>query len=216
MRLPGSVVVHLRLGFETSPGKFAYSGKPLTGRNGIGGSEQCISDGGTPNRCPGCNSHAISHKKKEASWVVPMVRKNEGKLLFTFFVPIRSFPERDFAPGPPRDNDRQLGRPITSPVFFLLRRISISQRRSLPASDRLQENIGSERQGSVQLTVVASIWCPRSKAAQTDCVATPTIYLRRPRRPTSDRVAKTSPAGLQSFGFISDDLSEYMTGDLSG
>jgi hypothetical protein len=53
-------------------------------------------------------------------------------------------------------------------------------------------------------------------AAQTDCVGTPTIYLRRPRRPTSDRVAKTSPAGLQSFGFISDDLSEYMTGDLSG
>jgi hypothetical protein len=53
-------------------------------------------------------------------------------------------------------------------------------------------------------------------AAQTDCVATATIYLRRPRRPTSDRVAKTSPAGLQSFGFISDDLSEYMTGDLSG
>jgi hypothetical protein len=45
-------------------------------------------------------------------------------------------------------------------------------------------------------------------AAQTDCAATPTIYLRRP---TSDRVAKTSPAGLQSFGFISDDLSEYMT-----
>ena len=53
-------------------------------------------------------------------------------------------------------------------------------------------------------------------AAQTDCVATPTIYLRRPCRPTSDRVAKTSPAGLQSFGFISDDLSDYMTGDLSG
>jgi len=50
-------------------------------------------------------------------------------------------------------------------------------------------------------------------AAQTDCAATPTIYLRRP---TSDRVAKTSPAGLQSFGFISDDPSEYMTGDLSG
>src|SRR5438874_6514444 len=36
-------------------------------------------------------------------------------------------------------------------------------------------------------------------AAQTDCVANPTIYLRRPRRPTSDRVAKTSPAGLQSL-----------------
>jgi hypothetical protein len=53
-------------------------------------------------------------------------------------------------------------------------------------------------------------------AAQTDCVASPTIYLRRPRRPTSDRVAKTSPAGLQSFSFISDDLPEYMTGDLSG
>ena len=53
-------------------------------------------------------------------------------------------------------------------------------------------------------------------AAQTDCVANPTIYLRRPRRPTSDRVAKTSPAGLQSFGFVSDDLSQYMTGDLSG
>ena len=52
-------------------------------------------------------------------------------------------------------------------------------------------------------------------AAQTDCVASPTIYLRRPRRPTSG-VAKTSSAGLQSFGFISDDLSEYMTGDLSG
>ena len=27
----------------------------------------------------------------------------------------------------------------------------------------------------------------------------PTIYLRRPRRPTSDRLAKTSPAGLQEF-----------------
>jgi hypothetical protein len=50
-------------------------------------------------------------------------------------------------------------------------------------------------------------------AAQTVCVATPTIYLRRP---TSDRVAKTSPRGLRSFAFISDDLSEYMTGDLSG
>jgi hypothetical protein len=66
--------------------------------------------------------------------------------------------------------------------------------------------------------------CPRlstvsahmvNDAAQTGCVATPTIYLRRPRRPTSDRVAKTSPAGLQSFGFISDDLSEYMAGNLS-
>jgi hypothetical protein len=33
-------------------------------------------------------------------------------------------------------------------------------------------------------------------------------------RPTNDRVAKTSPAGLQSFGFISDDLSEYMTGEI--
>ena len=50
-------------------------------------------------------------------------------------------------------------------------------------------------------------------AAQTGCVATPTI--------TSVGVgqlataSRKQPAGLQSFGFISDDLSEYMTGNLS-
>src|SRR6267378_3915899 len=57
-------------------------------------------------------------------------------LLFSFFVTIASFPIRNFAPGSPRNDDRQLDRPTTSPVFLM--RISLSQSRSLPASDRLQ------------------------------------------------------------------------------
>ena len=83
-------------------------------------------------------------------------------LLFTFFVPIPSFSRRNFAPGPPRDNDRQLGRFTTSPVLCLLMRISLSQSRSLPTSNPLQENLGLERQSSVQLKETASIWRPKS------------------------------------------------------
>jgi hypothetical protein len=59
-------------------------------------------------------------------------------LLFSFFLPIPSFPQRNFAPGSPRNDDRQLGQLTTSPVLSLLMRISLSQSRSLPSSDCLQ------------------------------------------------------------------------------
>src|SRR6266550_6304369 len=60
----------------------------------------------------------------------------------SFFVPIAaSFPQRNFAPGSPRNDDRQLGRPATSPVLSLLMRISLSQSRSLPTSECFQGNL---------------------------------------------------------------------------
>src|SRR6266550_8024801 len=62
-------------------------------------------------------------------------------LLFSFFVPIASFPQRNFAPGSPRNDDRQLGRPTTSPVLSLLMCISLSQSRSLPTSECFQGNL---------------------------------------------------------------------------
>ena len=77
-------------------------------------------------------------------------------------------------------------------------------------------------QGDARPLVSVNRWASKAHPVRpnSNCrlstVSAHTIYLRRPRRPTSDRVAKTSPAGLQSFGFISDDLSQYMTGDLSG
>src|SRR6266849_156599 len=46
---------------------------------------------------------------------------------FSFFVPIASFPQRNFAPGSPTNDDRQLGQLTTSPVLSLLMRISLSQ-----------------------------------------------------------------------------------------
>src|SRR6266576_7156085 len=48
-------------------------------------------------------------------------------LLFSFLVPIANFPQRNFAPGSPRNDERQLGRPTTSPVLSLLMRIFLSQ-----------------------------------------------------------------------------------------
>src|SRR5437016_5899540 len=60
----------------------------------------------------------------------------------SFFVPIPRFPQRNFAPGSLRNDDRQLARPTTSPVLSLLMRTSLSQSRSMPASDRLQGNLG--------------------------------------------------------------------------
>src|SRR6516165_3149404 len=56
-------------------------------------------------------------------------------LLFSFFVPRSSFPQRNFAPGSPRNDDRQLGRPTAHVVLSLLKRMSLSQSRSLLASD---------------------------------------------------------------------------------
>lgn len=72
-------------------------------------------------------------------------------LLFSFFVPIPNFPQRNFARGSPRNDDRQLGRPTTSPVLSLFVRISFFQSRSLPAIGSPPRNLGLERQSSVQL-----------------------------------------------------------------
>src|SRR5437899_2842569 len=41
-------------------------------------------------------------------------------LLFSFFVPLPSFPQRNVTPGSPRSDDRQLGRSIASPVLPLI------------------------------------------------------------------------------------------------
>jgi hypothetical protein len=41
------------------------------------------------------------------------------------------FPQRNFAPGSPSNDDRQLGRPPASPLLSLLKRISLFQSRSL-------------------------------------------------------------------------------------
>ena len=121
---------------------------PLTG---IRGSEQRISGGGTPNRCPETDSHAIPQAFVLPShWCHPSSSYCHPQcptglsfllLLFSFFVPIASFPQTNFAPGSPRKDDRQLGQPTTSPVLSLLMRISLSQSRSLPTSDCLQEEI---------------------------------------------------------------------------
>ena len=40
-------------------------------------------------------------------------------LLFSFFVPLPSFPQKNIEPGSPRNDDRPLGRPTTSPVLSL-------------------------------------------------------------------------------------------------
>src|SRR5271169_1258927 len=56
-------------------------------------------------------------------------------LLFSSFVPRSRFPQRNFAPASPRNDDRQLARPIASPALSLLKRISLSQSRSPLASD---------------------------------------------------------------------------------
>jgi hypothetical protein len=44
-------------------------------------------------------------------------------LLFSFFTPLLSFPPKNFAPGSPRNDDRQLARPRASPVLSLLKRL---------------------------------------------------------------------------------------------
>ncbi len=59
-------------------------------------------------------------------------------LLFSFLVPIASFPQGNFAPGSPRNDDRQLGRPTTSPVLSLLMRIPF------PKVDRCRHLIASK------------------------------------------------------------------------
>jgi hypothetical protein len=48
-----------------------------------------------------------------------------------FFVPIRGFPQRNFAPGSPRNDDRQPGRSTASPISSLLKRIALFQSGSL-------------------------------------------------------------------------------------
>ena len=88
-----------------------------------GGSEYCISGGGTPNRCRETDSHVIP----QASFFqgIGVIRGalmaahsptglSFFLLLFSFFEPIASFPQRNFTPGSPRNDDRQLGRPTAS------------------------------------------------------------------------------------------------------
>src|SRR5437660_525284 len=116
---------------------------PLTA---IRGTEQRVSGGGTPNRCRETDSHAtLRHSFFQAigatRGALTAAHVPTGLsfflLLFSFLVPIASFPQRNFAPGSPRNDDRKLGRPTTSPVLSLLMRISLSQSRSLPTFDCL-------------------------------------------------------------------------------
>src|SRR5947207_12993126 len=50
---------------------------------------------------------------------------------FIEFFHLLGFPQRNFAPGSPRNNDRQLGRPTASSFLSLLKRISLFQNGSL-------------------------------------------------------------------------------------
>ena len=50
---------------------------------------------------------------------------------FIEFFHLLGFPQRNFAPGSPSNDDRQLGRPTASPLLFLLKRISLFQSGSL-------------------------------------------------------------------------------------
>jgi hypothetical protein len=61
---------------------------------------------------------------------------------FMCWIRVPSFPQGNFAPGSPRNDERPLGRPMASPLLSLLRRISLFQSRSLLAADRLQGNLG--------------------------------------------------------------------------
>ena len=89
---------------------------------GIRGSEQCISVVKLPTDCrPQCPAAFFLFAP-----------------LF-FLVPIPSFPQRNFAPGSPRNDDRQLGQPTTSLVCpsscaFLF-----------PKVDRSRHRIASEK-----------------------------------------------------------------------
>ena len=104
-----------------------------------GGSEHCISGGGTPNRCRETDSHVIP----QASFFqgIGVIRGalmaahsptglSFFLLLVSFFEPIASFPQRNFTPGSPRNDDRQLGRPTASPVLSVHMRVSLSRSRS--------------------------------------------------------------------------------------
>src|ERR1044071_8184361 len=55
-------------------------------------------------------------------------------LFCSFFLSGR-FPQENFAPGSPRNDDRSVGRPVTLPFFPFLGRPSACQSRSSPASD---------------------------------------------------------------------------------
>jgi hypothetical protein len=56
-------------------------------------------------------------------------------LLFSFFGPTHSFPQRNSAPGSPRNDDRQLARPAASPVSPLFKRMVPFQSTSPLAAD---------------------------------------------------------------------------------
>jgi Transposase DDE domain group 1 len=56
-------------------------------------------------------------------------------LLFSFFVPRSSFPQRNVVPGSPRNDDLQLGRPAACAALSLLKRFALSQSKSPLASD---------------------------------------------------------------------------------
>jgi hypothetical protein len=139
-------------------------------RTGIRGSEQCISGGGTPNRCAETDSHAIPQAFVLPSrWCHPCSSycRPQCPRPFFLFAPrfflcaYPSFPQRNFVSGSTRNDDRQLDRPTTSPVLSLRMRISF------PRVDRWRHRIASKkswpkRRGSVQLMTSASIWRPKS------------------------------------------------------
>jgi len=56
-------------------------------------------------------------------------------LLFSFFGPTHSFPQRNSAPGSPRNDDRQLARPAASSVLPLFKRMVPFQSTSPLAAD---------------------------------------------------------------------------------
>src|SRR6267143_5396365 len=80
-----------------------------------------------------------------------------------FFVPIASFLQRNFAPGSPRNDDRQLGQLTTSPVLSLLVRFSLSQSRSLPSSDCLQRKSCPSLMCAVPPSLLFHIFLPPNR-----------------------------------------------------
>src|SRR5882757_5332697 len=109
---------------------------PLTGQKRVRGSNQCISGGGTPNRCPDTDSHAILRH----SFFLTIGAKLISPTVPTVF--LCAYPRLSAKKFRARMAYKRRSPTRSTPLHLrlpLLMRISLSQSRSLPASDRHRE-----------------------------------------------------------------------------